>query len=78
MYRTALTHYVDITSCPRTNVLRELAEYASDPTHKDFLLRITSATEEGKVQQLVGVSAVVLWEPVCLVIARIQGVDYQR
>lgn len=48
----ALTHYVDITSSPRTNVLRELADYASDPAHKDFLLRITSATEEGKVGSL--------------------------
>lgn len=48
-YFTALSHYVDITSSPRTNVLRELADYASDPAHKDFLLKITSATEEGKV-----------------------------
>ena len=48
-YRTALSYYVDITSSPRTNVLRELAEYATNPEHKDFLLRITSATEEGKV-----------------------------
>ena len=48
-YRTALSHYTDITSCPRTNVLRELADYASDPEQRDFLLRITSATEDGKV-----------------------------
>ena len=26
-----------------------MAEYATNPEHKDFLLRITSATEEGKV-----------------------------
>ena len=49
-YRTALSHYVDITSCPRTNVLRELAEHASNPEHKNFLLEITSASEEGKVK----------------------------
>ena len=48
-YRTALLFYVDITSPPRTNVLRELAEFASDPNDRDFLLRITSPTEEGKV-----------------------------
>lgn len=48
-YRTALSYYVDITSTPRTNVLRELADHASDPAHRDFLLEITSATEEGKV-----------------------------
>lgn len=47
-YRTALTHYVDITSCPRTNVLKELADWASDPKEKEFLLKITSASEEGK------------------------------
>lgn len=30
-YRTALTYYLDITSNPRTHVLKELAEYASNP-----------------------------------------------
>ena len=48
-YRTALSYYVDITSSPRTNVLRELADYATNPEEKEFLLKITSATEEGKV-----------------------------
>lgn len=48
-YRTALSHYVDITSPPRTNVLRELADYASDQSEREFLLNITSATEQGKV-----------------------------
>eukprot|EP01137_Pigoraptor_chileana_P000700 Opistho-2@37287 len=45
-YRTAFLHYLDITSIVRTNVLRDLAEYASDPKDKDFLLRVTSP--EGK------------------------------
>ena len=53
-YRTALTHYVDITSCPRTNVLKELADYASDPEEKAYLLKITSASEDGKVSVCVG------------------------
>lgn len=48
-YRTALSYYVDITSPPRTNVLRELAEFATDPNDRDFLLKITSPTDEGKV-----------------------------
>ena len=52
-YRTALAYYVDLTSPPRTNVLRELAEFASDPNERDFLLRITSPTEEGKVGSMV-------------------------
>ncbi|XP_077995276.1 NADPH--cytochrome P450 reductase-like isoform X2 [Glandiceps talaboti] len=47
-YRTALSHYVDITNPPRTNVLRDLAEYASDPKDKEFLLRITLPSPEGK------------------------------
>jgi len=30
-YRTALTYYLDITSNPRTHIMKELIEYASDP-----------------------------------------------
>jgi len=30
-YRTALTYYLDITSNPRTHIMKELLEYASDP-----------------------------------------------
>lgn len=29
-YRTALTHYLEITAIPRTHIIRELAEYCSD------------------------------------------------
>lgn len=29
-YRTALSHYVEITALPRTHILRELVEYCSD------------------------------------------------
>lgn len=29
-YRTALTHYLEITALPRTHILRELVEYCSD------------------------------------------------
>ncbi|XP_071481377.1 NADPH--cytochrome P450 reductase-like [Diadema antillarum] len=47
-YRTAFSHYLDITSCPRTNVLKELSEYASDPKDKEKLLLMSSATPEGK------------------------------
>ena len=52
-YRAALTSYVDISSCPRTHVLRELAEYASDPAQREFLLKITSPTDEGKVSTVI-------------------------
>ncbi|XP_070571456.1 NADPH--cytochrome P450 reductase-like isoform X2 [Ptychodera flava] len=47
-FRTALSHYVDITNPPRTNVLRDLADYATDPKDKEFLLRITAPTPDGK------------------------------
>lgn len=47
-YRTALLHYLDITSCPRTNVLKELSEYAMDPTEKEFLLKLAQPSAEGK------------------------------
>lgn len=30
-YRTALSYYLDVTSNPRTHVLKELAEYTTDP-----------------------------------------------
>ncbi|XP_011883332.1 PREDICTED: NADPH--cytochrome P450 reductase isoform X3 [Vollenhovia emeryi] len=47
-YRTALTHYLDITSNPRTHVLKELAEYTSDPADKEKLKLMASTTAEGK------------------------------
>ncbi|KAH3886012.1 NADPH--cytochrome P450 reductase-like [Dreissena polymorpha] len=46
-YRTALLHYLDITSTPRTHIMRELAEYARDKD-KEFLLKMCSPTPEGK------------------------------
>lgn len=47
-YRTALTHYLDITSNPRTHILKELAEYTSDPTDKERLKLMASTSAEGK------------------------------
>ena len=49
-YRTALTHYLDITSTPRTNVLKELSEYAADAKDKDMLVKMAGATPESKVK----------------------------
>jgi len=47
-YRTALTHYVEITALPRTHILTELAKYTSDPTEKAKLEEMSSTTPEGK------------------------------
>ncbi|KAM6946270.1 NADPH--cytochrome P450 reductase isoform 2-T2 [Aplochiton taeniatus] len=47
-YRTALTHYLDITSQPRTNVLYELAQYASDPKDQENMRKMASSSPEGK------------------------------
>ncbi|XP_044754786.1 NADPH--cytochrome P450 reductase isoform X2 [Coccinella septempunctata] len=47
-YRTALTHYLDITSHPRTHVLKELIEYCSDPEDKEKLKLLSSISTEGK------------------------------
>lgn len=47
-YRTALTHYLDITSNPRTHILKELAEYTDDPEEKEKLKLMASTTVEGK------------------------------
>ncbi|XP_072098911.1 NADPH--cytochrome P450 reductase-like [Mobula birostris] len=51
-YRTALSHYLDITNPPRTNVLYELAQYASDPKEQDFMREMASSSPEGKSQYL--------------------------
>lgn len=47
-YHTALTHYLDITSPPRTNVLYELAQYASDPKDQDMMRKMASSSSDGK------------------------------
>ena len=47
-YRSALSHYVDITALPRTHVLKEISEYTSDETEKTQLKLMTSNTDEGR------------------------------
>ncbi|XDV31783.1 hypothetical protein PO909_002740 [Leuciscus waleckii] len=47
-YRTALTHYLDITNTPRTNVLYELAQYATDPKDQENMRKMASSSPEGK------------------------------
>ncbi|XP_015789612.1 NADPH--cytochrome P450 reductase [Tetranychus urticae] len=47
-YRTALTHYVDICHTPRTHVLKELADYATNEADKEMLKKMSSSTDEGK------------------------------
>lgn len=51
-YRTALTYYLDITNPPRTNVLYELAQYASEPSEQELLRKMASSSGEGKVRRL--------------------------
>lgn len=47
-YRTALTHYLDITSNPRTHVLKELAEYTKNNKEQEMLRLMASTSPEGK------------------------------
>lgn len=47
-YRSALTHYLDITMNPRTHVLKELAEYCTDQKEKERLKLMSSTSPEGK------------------------------
>lgn len=47
-YRTALTHYLDITMNPRTHVLKELSEYCTDAAEKERLKLMASTSAEGK------------------------------
>ncbi|XP_063154353.1 NADPH--cytochrome P450 reductase isoform X2 [Candoia aspera] len=51
-YRTALTYYLDITNPPRTNVLYELAQYATDATEQEQLRKMASSSAEGKTSYL--------------------------
>ncbi|NWX14895.1 NCPR reductase, partial [Aegotheles bennettii] len=51
-YRTALTYYLDITNPPRTNVLYELAQYASDAGEQERLRKMASSAAEGKALYL--------------------------
>ncbi|KAL0893935.1 hypothetical protein ABMA27_014023 [Loxostege sticticalis] len=47
-YRTALSHYVEITALPRTHILRELAEYCTNEDDKKKLLLMATNSQEGK------------------------------
>lgn len=47
-FRTALSFYLDITSLPTTQLLKELAQYASDENEKKQIQLMGSASEEGK------------------------------
>ncbi|XP_071178692.1 NADPH--cytochrome P450 reductase-like isoform X1 [Mytilus galloprovincialis] len=47
-YRTALSHYLDITNPPRVLLLKEMVEYARDDKDKEFLAKMTASTAEGK------------------------------
>lgn len=51
-YRTALTYYLDITNPPRTNVLYELAQYATDTSEQERLRKMASSAAEGKALYL--------------------------
>merc|ERR1719285_644247 len=47
-YRTALSHYVEITALPRTPIIKELAKYTTEPEEKAKLELMCSTTPEGK------------------------------
>lgn len=49
-FRTALTHYVDICAPVKSHVLKAISEYASDEVHKQRLLLLSTASEEGLVK----------------------------
>ena len=52
-YRTALTYYLDITSLPTTQLIKELAQYASEENERKSLQLMGSSTEEGKVLRVI-------------------------
>jgi len=46
-YRTALTHYVDISAPVKSHVLKALVEYTQDEEEKARLTLVSTATDEG-------------------------------
>lgn len=48
-YRTALTYYLDLTSVPNTQILKDLAQYATDENEKALLTLMGSYSDEGRV-----------------------------
>lgn len=49
-YRTALTYYLDLTSVPNTQILKDLAQYATDENEKALLTLMGSYSDEGRVK----------------------------
>lgn len=49
-YRTALTYYLDLTSMPNTQILKDLAQYATDENEKGLLTLMGSYSDEGRVR----------------------------
>jgi len=49
-YRTALSHYVEITALPRTHILKELSRYTTEPEERALLEEMSSTTPEGKAR----------------------------
>lgn len=49
-YRTALTYYLDLTSVPNTQILKDLAQYATDENDKALLTLMGSYSDEGRVK----------------------------
>ena len=43
-----MKHYVDITALPRTHVMKEMAEYTTDPDEKAKLILMAANTDEGR------------------------------
>ena len=50
-YRTALTYYLDLTSLPNTQILKDLAQYATDEDEKALLTLMGSYSDEGRVNK---------------------------
>ncbi|CAF0881398.1 unnamed protein product [Adineta steineri] len=49
-YRTALTYYLDLTSILNTQILKDIAQYATEENDKALLTLMGSYSEEGKVK----------------------------
>ena len=57
-YRTALTHYLDITGLPSVQLLKDLTQYATDDSERALLTQMSSFAPEGKVRKSSPVPAI--------------------
>lgn len=64
-YRTALACYLDLTTPPRSHILKAMAEYCTDETTRAYLLHFTKASGREDYQSYIHASRRTVLELLC-------------